>query len=426
MSKELLETARTSIEAQRPVRARDIDFNNPYFTQPRHARRYLSDDLQEHLKGQAVQHIYVHVPFCATRCRYCHYPTVTNLHSEENQRLFLRHLEQEIAAYCHSTLDLSQVLTVHVGGGTPNCLNEHNLDRLVTTLQATFRPLVEFAVELYPARADLTEAKLQRMRDSGVNRLSLGVQTFNDAVNEQNNRINQDRGTLLDLIPLAQKYCDNVSIDLLYGQKGQDMSVLEEDCAIAYGLDVNSIYLYQTRELIHKPGVDLQLALNWFLWYFSEHDYEIVSFDQVIKRRNSDGFCAHRSGRSLSENLLGLGPGAVSEIGEFIFRNRDPGAYATDGPGLDPEGIVSRSARTLQAEYVNRALRHYNYPGLNGTWNRKYRERFGSDLRADFNAELMCLRDLGLVGYDDEKIEITDVGMHFTQQINYYLLGHYK
>ena len=95
---------------------------------------------------------------------------------------------------------------------------------------------------------------------------------------------------------------------------------MEQDFEIVLELEINSIYLYQTRELIGKRLIELQKALNKFLNYFSTRGYEIVSFDQVIKKRNTDGFCAHRSGRSLSENLLGIGPGSVSEMGEYIFK----------------------------------------------------------------------------------------------------------
>jgi coproporphyrinogen III oxidase-like Fe-S oxidoreductase len=426
LDKQQFEKTRIILETERPVKARNIDFTNPYFTQPKDAPREMVNDLYERLKGSSIRHIYVHVPFCATRCRYCHYPTVTNVHSEDNQTLFVQQVEQEIAHYLELGLDFSRVLTVHVGGGTPNCLNDQNLERLVTRLQSAYRPAEELAVELYPSPFDLTESKLKRIQAAGVNRLSLGVQTFNYQVNELNHRINQEQESLFRLIKLAQAHCNNVSIDLLYGQKGQDIRVLEDDCRIARELNVNSVYLYQTRELIHMKALDLQLALNHFLWFFSANGYEIVSFDQVIRKRNTDGFCAHRSGRSLSENLLGIGPGAVSEIDTYIFRNVDPGTYASQGHGLDPSSIITRSSRTLRSEYVNRALRHYNYPGINGTWTSKYQERFGSSMLEDFNGELAFLQELGLISYDAEKLEVTELGMHFTQHINYYLLGHYK
>lgn len=427
LSAEELEKTRCALERHRPLKASSIDFKNPYFTQPKHTlKRDAPPDVATELRDAVVKHVYVHVPFCATKCRYCHYPTLTNDHSDENQRRFVATVDAEIKHYRDSGLDLAGVSTVHVGGGTPSCLDDEHLTRLLTILQDTFHPATELAVELYPTRNDLTASKLEIMRGHGVNRLSIGIQTFDDRVNEQNRRTNQDRATALELTQLAKAYCANVSIDLLYGQVGQDLAMFAEDCAVATELDVNSIYLYQTRELIHKNAVELQLALNLFLKHFEDEGYDIVSFDQVIKRRNSDGFCEHRSGRSLSENLLGVGPAAVSEIGELIFRNQAPASYGDSGVGPDPSSVVRKEGRTLRAEYINRALRHYNYPGLNGTWLSKYRERFASNMVDDFRFELDALRTLGLVQFDHERIEVTDLGMHFTQHINYYLLEHYK
>jgi coproporphyrinogen III oxidase-like Fe-S oxidoreductase len=425
-SSSLLEETRAAIEARRPIHPTDIDFNNPYFTQPRQAHRHSADDLMRSVAGEPIRHVYVHVPFCATRCVYCHYPTVTNLHSDENQSRFVAQVQDEIRHYRNSGLDLANVLSVHVGGGTPNCLSERHLGALLETLGNSFQPSHEFGVEVYPSRRDFDEAKLKRMRKAGVTRLSIGVQTFADAVNEQNRRIDQPREYVVHAIATAQDHFDNVSIDLLYGQKGQDLAVLEEDCATVSDLRINSIYLYQTREQIHRPGVDLQIALNLFLSFFSDHGYEIVSFDQVILKRNTNGFSTHRSGRSLSENLLGIGPGAVSEIGSFIFRNRNPSDYATSGFGVEPGAVIRRSDRVRRAEFVNRALRHFNDPNVNGLQLGAYQARFGTHVHDDLGPELECMRELGLIHYDDDIIEITDLGMHFTQQINYYLLGHYK
>jgi coproporphyrinogen III oxidase-like Fe-S oxidoreductase len=426
MSTVLFDEVSRALAGDRPLSPKQIDFKNPYFTQPKDAERDGEVNLRQSVAGASIQHVYVHVPFCATHCTYCHYPTITNGHSHAAQETFVRQVEEELDGPIRSVVDCSNVKTVHIGGGTPNCLSEANLDRLIRRLNETFRPSQELAVELYPSVDDLDEAKFQMMRAAGVTRVSLGVQTFDDRVNEQNQRLHQRRDDVMTLIRHAQNYCENVSLDLLYGQRGQSQEVLADDCVIAADLGVNSIYLYQTRQLMHKAGVDLMSGLNLFLCHFASNGYEIVAFDQVIKRRNSDGFCEHRSGRSLSENLLGVGPGAVSEIDAYIFRNRDPGAYARHGSGLADGAIVKRSGRTLRAEYLNRALRHYNAPGLNGTLTSAYKDRFGTDLVDDFDVELQTLSNLDLIRYDGEKVEVTELGMHFTQHINYLLLGHYK
>lgn len=416
----------SALQSARPIKAQSIDFRNPYFTQPRNVTGGSDEGIAGRLAGSRVQHLYLHVPFCMTHCLYCHYPTVTNVHTEDNQLGFLEQVEAELRHYVDAGLDFSALQTVHVGGGTPNTLSHTNLDRLMSVLATHFPASCEFAVELYPSPNYLDEEKMRIMRDHGVDRVSLGIQTFDDAVNERNRRIDQPREDLFRLIGLAKKYFPNVSVDLLYGQKGQDLEMFRRDCEICHELDVNSVYLYQVRELVSNKFLDLQQGLNEFLAYYTRSGYEIVSFDQVIKKRNSDGFCAHRSGRSLSENLLGVGPGAVSEIDRFIFRNRDPGAYMTQGHGIAPNSVVERPVATLKAEYLNRAFRHFNDPAINGMWRKDYQGRFGSDVLEDFGSELEFLSDHELVSVKDDRLEVTDLGMHFTQAINYFLLGHYK
>jgi coproporphyrinogen III oxidase-like Fe-S oxidoreductase len=425
-SSEELQIADSFFIRTEPLQPKKIDFNNPYFTQPKTANKEHILNVCEELRGITAEHLYVHVPFCPTHCLYCHYPTITNQHSPENQTKFIQQVESEWEQYQNIGVEFSGLKTIHIGGGTPNCLSSENLDYLTNRLNTTFAPTVEFAVELYPSPDDLTEEKFEILAKNGVNRVSIGIQTFNYAVNERNRRIKQKPEDLIRAIKLAKQFFNNVSIDLLYGQKDQTLDVLESDCEIALDLELNSVYLYQTRELIGKKLLELQKALNIFLSFFATRGYEIVSFDQVIKKRNSDGFCAHRSGRSLSENLLAVGPGAVSEMGEFIFKTVDPIQYAIK-PRIDYQSVVKRSDRTRKLEYLNRALRHYNIPGINGALLTDYRNRFGdiSPLN-EFHNEITSLKENKLILIDEDRIEITDLGMLFTQSINNYLLGHYK
>ncbi|MDH5546987.1 MAG: radical SAM protein [Gammaproteobacteria bacterium] len=425
-SDRVLEEVNTFFDKATPINPQQIDFKNPYFTQPKHAVKEQLSDPKSLLAGLSADHLYVHVPFCATHCLYCHYPTLTNAHSPENQLTFLENIEKEWNEYQEIGVDFSKVKTVHIGGGTPNCLDPDNLERLTKNLSEIFKPSIEYAAELYPSPYDLTEEKFQILANNGVDRVSIGIQTFNYAINERNRRINQKPEDLFRILKLAKQYFNNVSIDLLYGQKEQTLDDLSKDFEITRELEINSVYLYQTRELIGKRLIELQKALNMFLKYFSSHGYEIVSFDQVIKKRNNDGFCAHRSGRSLSENLLGIGPGSVSEMGEYIFKTVSPEVYANQ-PGIDLDSVVKRSERTQKLEYLNRAFRHFNTPGINGMLFEDYRKRFGIDSPVDdFPEEIEFLKNNKLIAIDNSQIEITNLGMLFTQPINNYLLGHYK
>ncbi len=424
---EKVKSVNDRLNALKPIKQKNIDFTNPYYTQPKSIQKSGATlSFLRQIQGTPIQHVYIHVPFCMTNCLYCHYPKTVGHHSAETQTSFLDNLEREIAYY-REQFDFTQLKTVHIGGGTPNILDDPQFERLLRVTAESYRPREEFAVEVYPAASILSEERLALMKQYGVDRVSIGIQTFDDAVNEQNRRFQQPAAVSKKLTRLAANYFGNVSIDLLYGQKTQTFSVLLDDLAAADELGVNSIYLYQTRELIKNHALELQHALNAFLTFYRERGYQIVSFDQVICKRNSNGFCAHRSGRSKGEKLLGLGPGAVSEVDPYIFRTVSPLQYDSCGENMiDLMSVVEKTPEVLKREFFNRSLRHFNRCDVNGLLRRDYTERFGRDVEDDLGETVSLLADEGLVTVGDDRIEITDLGMLFTQQINYLLLEHYK
>lgn len=423
-----IEATNLALESIRPIVTRTIDFKNPYYTQSRNMQRLeLGGSLPGNITGRAIEHLYVHIPFCMARCFYCNYPKIAGNIATDEQQAFLDQLELEIAHH-RQQFKLDQVKTIHIGGGTPNSLNRDNFIRLFDLL-STIKASEEYAVEIYPSESLLSDWHMRLMHDYGVDRISIGIQTFNDKLNELNNRIRQPAVKVFSLTEQAKRYFDNISIDLLYGMKEQGLEHMHKDLERALELDVNSIYLYQTRELIKGRPTELQQALNDFLSFFRHNSYDVVSFDQVIKKRNSNGFCRHRSGRSKGESLLGLGPGAVSEVGPYIFKNLAPLEYSSANlPAdlIDTSSLVHKDESTLKREYFNRALRHFNDPDVDGLRLADYERRFGTALHEDFAEVVKLLQDNGIINYGTDRVEITDYGMLFTQQINYLLLEHYK
>lgn len=434
-SHEEIERVNKLFHERTPISVRSIDFKNPYYTQPKSIKQENKKQaLLNYISGAKIHHLYVHVPFCMTRCFYCHYPRTVGDHSRDNQNTFLEQLIQELDFY-KDKFNFDELKTIHIGGGTPNILDADLLKILMEKLRECFWPSIEYAVEIYPSEKIHTMEKLTLIHDYGVDRISIGIQTFDDAVNEKNQRYDQFAGEVKAITVQAKKLFPNISIDLLYGQKTQTIDGFLRDLEQAYELNVNSIYLYQTRELIKQRVLELQAALNQFLQFYKDRNYEIVSFDQVIKKRNADGFCHHRSGRSKGESLLGIGPGAVTEIGPYIYKNISPERYY-GGPlnnkcnngsdKIDEDSIVYKDGEVLKREYLNRSLRHFNHPQIDGIANSEYHQRFNSDLYLDFGDTLDFLNQQGIVTYNPERLEITSFGMLFTQQINYMLLQHYK
>jgi oxygen-independent coproporphyrinogen-3 oxidase len=265
-----------------------------------------------------VKHLYVHLPFCAHRCGYCDFVTATgrdDLHGAYVDAL-LRELEEE-----H---DGSAVDTIFLGGGTPTYTALPELLRLLRALPAAR----ELTVEANPETA--TPELARELRAVGVNRVSLGAQTFQPHLLE----VLERRATPADVERafglLRDAGFDNLSLDLIYGIPGQTPEQLAADLEHAVALGPEHISAY---ELEAKPGTRFAIAQGAELEWQAERmeDY----FERVVAMLTRAGyrwyetanFC--RDGKRAEHNLaywlgrdyLGVGLGAVSTLGGERRRN---------------------------------------------------------------------------------------------------------
>jgi oxygen-independent coproporphyrinogen-3 oxidase len=266
----------------------------------------------------AVRHLYVHLPFCAHRCGYCDFVTATG--RDHLHGAYVDALLRELAA----EHDGSPVETIFLGGGTPTYTALPELLRLLRALP----PTRELTVEANPETVTLGLARA--LRGAGVNRVSLGAQTFQPHLL----RVLERRATPADVERsfghLREAGFDNLSLDLVYGIPGQTPAHLAADLAEAIALGPEHISAY---ELEAKPGTRFTIAHGAELERQAEQmeDY----FERVVAALTGAGyrwyetanFC--RDGRRAEHNLaywlgrdyLGLGVGAVSTLGDVRRRN---------------------------------------------------------------------------------------------------------
>jgi oxygen-independent coproporphyrinogen-3 oxidase len=266
----------------------------------------------------SVRHLYVHLPFCAHRCGYCDFVTATgrdHLHGPYVDAL-LRELREE-----H---DGAPVDTIFLGGGTPTFTALPELLRLLHALP----PTRELTVEANPET--VTPELARGLRDAGVDRVSLGAQSFQPHLL----RVLERRATPADVerafATLRDAGFDNLSLDLIYGIPGQTPEELAADLAQAIALGPEHISAY---ELEAKPGTRFTIVHGAELERQAERmeDY----FERVVDTLTSAGyrwyetanFCRdgkraeHNLGYWLGHDYLGLGVGAVSTLGNERRRN---------------------------------------------------------------------------------------------------------
>lgn len=295
----------------------------------------------------AVRHLYVHLPFCAHRCGYCDFVTLVGW--PEQHGAYVGGLLAELAL--EGDVLAEPLDTIFLGGGTPTFTSPGELERLLAALP----PAAEVTVEANPETVTPELAAL--LSRNGVDRVSLGAQSFNTALLDVLERRSGPEDVRRAVHRLRDAGLDNLSLDLLYGVPGQTAADLERDLHHALALEPEHISYY---ELEAKPGTRFTHA----------HGAELIRqaeamegyFERVVERLVRAGyrwyetanFCLegrearHNLGYWLGRDYLGIGIGAVSTVSGRRWRNLPKlGAYlaavaAGDEPTreveeLDPE-----------------------------------------------------------------------------------------
>ena len=183
-----------------------------------------------------IKSAYIHIPFCRQICSYCDFCKI--FYNDDWVTKYLDALELEIKKdYKNEALD-----TIYIGGGTPSSLNINQLNKLFSIIKVLkLNKEYEFTFECNIE--DITEEKIKLLKDNGVNRLSIGIESFNDKYLKFLNR-NYTSDIIFDRINLAKKYFDNINIDLIYAIPGQTIDELESDLKKVKQLDVNHVSCY--------------------------------------------------------------------------------------------------------------------------------------------------------------------------------------
>jgi oxygen-independent coproporphyrinogen-3 oxidase len=271
----------------------------------------------------AARHLYVHLPFCSSRCGYCDFVTVVGRDDRHGAYVdaLLRELELERAQ-----ID-DRIETVFLGGGTPTFTRADALERLLAALP----PCEELTVEANPETVTPELAAL--LRDGGADRVSLGVQSFRPRLLETLDRQAGPDDAKRAFAVLRESGFDNLSLDLVYGIPGQSAGDLEYDLEQALALGPEHISAYELEakpgtRFTHEHGEELEAQAEAMETYFElvvatltragYRWYETANFCRAGER---DLRSRHNLGYWLGHDYLGIGVGAVSTIDGRRIRN---------------------------------------------------------------------------------------------------------
>lgn len=217
--------------------------------------------------------IYIHIPFCNNICTYCDFCKI--IYNKKYISDYLDNLEKEIKTrYKGETIN-----TIYIGGGTPSALEDTDLIRLMNIIKIfNINDNIEFTIECNIE--SITESKLKIMRDYGVNRISIGVQSFNDKIIKLLGRCHT-KEEVFDKINLTKKYFDNINIDLIYACDN-DINIVKGDIKDFLELDISHISTYS---LIIEDNT--MLKINGMKNIDEDIDYEMYKYIETTLEDNN-------------------------------------------------------------------------------------------------------------------------------------------
>lgn len=325
--------------------------------------------------------LYIHIPFCAKRCYYCDFATSKIQRDDPAMAEYFEHLVMDIRHHS-KTGDLASIETVYVGGGTPSFAGTKNLSTLFYALSLSMHLIHDVEVSMEANPESLDERLVRDVWALGVNRLSLGVQSFDDTILERLGRIHTSDGARR-AIEVAQSRFENISIDLMCGLPGQSLDTFVKSIEEAIRLGVKHVSVYpltieektpfyhmmregKIDEVDDDLEADMMLAAQELLCAAGFERYEVASYAQPGYR------CRHNSAYWQGISYLGLGTSAVSMQQDENCRKRIQDGRVIDEltrPEMLAEDLMlgMRLVEGLSEEQVER--RADELPGLYETLN---------------------------------------------------------
>ncbi len=364
--------------------------------------------------NRSIPALYVHVPYCQTICGYC------DFYSEVYDRAavgglvdaLLRELDGLARRY---SLALQ---TIFVGGGTPTTLPPELLGRLLRALAAHAVSGVEFTVEANPAT--VTDEKAAALVAAGVNRVSIGAQSFDPGALRVLDRIHHPPQVAETLQLCRRAGLSNLNLDLIFGVPGQSLAGWCESLQTAIALGPTHLSCYG---LTYERGTPLFDRLQRGDVRRIESELEAAMFEATIDTLAAAGFehyeisnyarpgaaCRHNLVYWRNEPCLGIGPSAAGFDGKVRYRNiPDTAAYVraiqSDRPAAAEREELTADQRARETAMLGLRLR----TGLDAA---TFCERFGRDPRAYFAEAVERFAGLGLLEADDRGVRLTRAGL---------------
>ncbi len=382
----------------------------------------------EEFLGADKAAIYVHIPFCKKKCHFCDYKTYTNTSAEFREE-YISALCKEISRFnkipCFPSLKID---ALYIGGGTPSLLSTEDIIRILNTCKQAFdfADDIEIAIEFEPSNASLE--KLTIIRENGFNRLSIGVQSFDDELLKCNNRSHNSEDAIAAFETAKKAGFEHINIDILYPMFNQTMAhwentvsnviKLEPTAITAYPIEIWPETAYNVQLKKNKNTLpDFELETDMTRYAFDKFElagYQRCSTGGYHKPEMSTHYCKFLKYYWRSLPMLGFGVSAKSAIYDRLYTNISSVEEYVERIN-DHKDVIDFSKKMSRVEEMRRVV----IRGLKMCEVSKidFEARFGISLDSIFETEINGLIQDGYIENSAEFIRLTREGQVFDRTV---------
>ncbi|MCQ6266285.1 radical SAM family heme chaperone HemW [Fictibacillus sp. WQ 8-8] len=372
---------------------------------------------------------YFHIPFCVNICHYCDFNKVFLKGQPVNE--YLTYMEKEMINTVRQT-PYSRMKTIFVGGGTPTALDYEQFETFLKMVNRhfSFDELDEFTVEANPEQTD--RKKLEIMEAYGVNRLSIGVQAFQEQLLKELGRTHVKEDVIRTVSEAKAVGIENISLDIMFGLPHQTVDMLKETLEIAFSLNVPHFSAYSLQ--LEKKTVFYNRAVKGDL-LLPEQEEEAQMYEVLMEQMEKHGYVQYeisnfaRPGYESKHNLqywdnneyYGIGAGAHSYVNGKRMANAGPlKKYMSL---IDETGFPYVHSETLAPSAKMEEELFMGLRKMDGVSDTRFKQRYGKSMYEVFGPQIEQLLAKGWLKKSGDRVSLTKDGTFLGNEVFQEFIG---
>ncbi|MDZ7766627.1 MAG: radical SAM family heme chaperone HemW [Melioribacteraceae bacterium] len=366
--------------------------------------------------------VYIHIPFCDHKCIYCDFYSIINY---KNINEYLHPLTKEINNSAQKYEREREVISIFFGGGTPSFMNPEYISEIITAIRNNFQVNNDVEITLETNPGTVTEKKLQDFKSAGINRISIGVQSFDNKELEFLTRIHNSQTAVNTVEAASNAGFNDINIDLIFNLPNQTKDIWKENLEIACSLPITHISAYslilERGTILNKMVLDGKVKLQ-------DSDYDADLYESTIEFLTGKNFiqyevsnfclqgyeCKHNNAYWRYSDYLGFGTSAHSFINGKRWWNYSSLNFYIEKIKKGNDAIAGEEILTqdqMHDEYVMLAMRSKGLDVVD------YKKRFNSPWLVKSKSHFDQLKTDGYLSIDDNFIKFTPKGYALCDEI---------